>query len=168
MDTDSFIIHIKTPDFYKDSAGDVEKRYDTSNDEVDRPLPKEINKNVIGLMKDGLRGKIIKEFVALRTKIYLYLTDDDKNVKKAKGTKNCVIKRILKFDDYNDCLFQNEIITKLQQRFKSEAHCVYTEEVNKIALGSSDDKRSQTFDRIRTYGANAFKVCKSQMLSKYK
>ena len=105
MDTDSFIIHIKTPDFYKDSAGDVEKRYDTSNDEVDRPLPKEINKNVIGLMKDGLRGKIIKEFVALRTKIYLYLTDDDKNVKKAKGTKNCVIKRILKFDDYNDCLF---------------------------------------------------------------
>ena len=105
MDTDSFIIHIKTPDFYKDSAGDVEKRYDTSNDEVDRPLPKEINKNVIGLMKDGLRGKIIKEFVALRTKIYLYLTDDDKNVKKAKGTKNCVIKRILKFDYYNDCLF---------------------------------------------------------------
>ena len=105
MDTDSFIIHTKTPDFYKDSAGDVEKRYDTSNDEVDRPLPKEINKNVIGLMKDGLRGKIIKEFVALRTKIYLYLTDDDKNVKKAKGTKNCVIKRILKFDDYNDCLF---------------------------------------------------------------
>ena len=105
MDTDSFIIHIKTPDFYKDSAGDVEKRYDTSNDEVDRPLPKEINKNVIGLMKDGLRGKIIKEFVALRTKIYLYLTDVDKNVKKAKGTKNCVIKRILKFDDYNDCLF---------------------------------------------------------------
>ena len=56
-------------------------------------------------MKDGLRGKIINEFFALRPKAYLYLTDDDKNVKKAKGTKNCVIKRILKFDDYNDCLF---------------------------------------------------------------
>ena len=56
-------------------------------------------------MKDGLRGKIINEFVALRPKAYLYLTDDDKNVKKAKGTKYCVIKRILKFDDYNDCLF---------------------------------------------------------------
>ena len=119
-------------------------------------------------MKDGLRGKNINEFVALRPKAYLYLTDDDKNVKKAKGTKNCVIKRILKFDDYNDCLFQNEIITKLQQRFKNEAHCVHAEEVNKIALGSNDDKRSQTFDRIRTYGANAFKVCKSEMLSKYK
>ena len=49
-------------------------------------------------------------------------------------------------------------------------YCAYTEEVNKIALSSNDDKRSQTFDRIRTYsyGTNAFKVCKSEMLSKYK
>ena len=57
-----------------------------------------------------------------------------------------------------------------QQRFKSEAHCVYAEEVNKIALSSNDDKKLQTFDRFRTYlyGTNTFKVCKSEMLSKYK
>ena len=101
-------------------------------------------------MKDELGGKIITEFVALRPKTYSYLTDDDKNVKKAKGTKKCVIKRILKFNDYKNCLFKNEIILKSQQRFKSEAHCVYTEEINKIALSSNDDKRSQTFDRITT------------------
>ena len=88
MDTDSFIIHIKTEDFYKDIADDVKKRYDTSNYEVDRPLPKGMNKKVIGLMKDELGGKIITEFVALRPKTYSYLTDDDKNVKKAEGTKN--------------------------------------------------------------------------------
>ena len=62
------------------------------------------------------------------------------------------------FNDYKDCLFKNEIILRLQQRFKSEPYCVYTEEVNKIALRSNDDKRLQNFDRIRTYpyGINTF------------
>ena len=69
MDTDSFIMHNKTEDFYKDIADDVEKRFDTSNYEVNRPLPKGKNKKVIGLMKDELGGKIMKELVALRPKI---------------------------------------------------------------------------------------------------
>ena len=107
MDTDSFIMHIKTEDFYKDIADDVEKRFDTSNYEVDRPLPTGKNKNVIGLMKDELGGKIMTEFVALRPKTYSYLTDDCEEDKKAKGTKKCVIKRRLKFSDYKDCLMNN-------------------------------------------------------------
>ena len=65
MDTDSFIMDIKTNDFYKDIANDVENRFDTSNYEVNRPLPMRKNKNVIGLMKDELGGKIITEFVTL-------------------------------------------------------------------------------------------------------
>ena len=69
------------------NSDDVKKRCDTSSYEVDRPLPKGINKKVIGLMKDELGGKIITEFVAFRPKTYSYLIDDDKNVKKAKGTK---------------------------------------------------------------------------------
>ena len=84
-----------------------------------------MNKKLIGFMKDELGGNIITEFAALEPKTYLYLTDDDKDVKKAKGTKKCVIKRILRFNDYKDCLFKNEIILKSQQRFKSETHCVY-------------------------------------------
>ena len=78
-------------------------------------------------MKDELREKIITEFVALRPKTYSYLTDDDKNVKKAKGTKKCLIKRILKFNDHTNYLLKNEIILKSQQKFKSEGHCLYTE-----------------------------------------
>ena len=70
MDTGSFIMNIKTEDFYKDIANDVEKRFDTSNYEVDRPLPTGKNKKVIGLMKDELGGKIIMDFVALRPKTY--------------------------------------------------------------------------------------------------
>ena len=168
MDTDSFIMHIKTEDFYKDIANDVEKRFDTSNYEVNRPLPTGKNKKVIGLMKDELGGKIMTEFVALWPKNYSYLTDDSEEDKKAKGTKKCVIKRRLKFSDYKDCLLNNEIILKSQQRFKSGKYDVYTEEVNKIALSSNDVKRLQTFNRIISYpcGASAGKVCKTELLSK--
>ena len=87
MDTDSFIIYIKTKDFYKDIADDVECKFDPSKYEVDRPLPTGKNKKVIGLMKDELRGKIIKEFVAFRPKTYAYFTDDCEEDKKAKGIK---------------------------------------------------------------------------------
>ena len=83
IDTDSFLFHIKTKDFYKDIADDGWKRYNTSNYKVERPLPIGMNKKVIGLMKDGLGWwKIITEFAE-----YSYLTDDDKNVKKAKEKK---------------------------------------------------------------------------------
>ena len=70
MDTDSFIMHIKTENFYKDIADDVEKRFDTSNYEANRPLPTEKNKKMIGLVKDELGVKIKTEFVALRPKTY--------------------------------------------------------------------------------------------------
>ena len=70
------------------------------------------------------------------------------------------------FENYKDCLFNDKIILKSQQRFKSYNRNVYTEEINKITLSSNDDKRSQTSDRIKTYpyGRNAFKVCESEML----
>ena len=92
-DTDSFIINIKTNDFYKDIANDVEDRFDTSNYEVYRPLRTGKNKKVVGLMKDELGGKVITEFVALRPMTYSYLTDDCKEDKKARETKKCVVKK---------------------------------------------------------------------------
>ena len=92
--TDSFVIHIKTEDFYEDIIDGVEKWFDKSNyiKDDNRPLPIGGNKNVICLFKDGLSGQIMKEFVELRAKAWAYLMDDDTEHKKAKGTKNCVIK----------------------------------------------------------------------------
>ena len=145
-DTDSFIIDIKTEDFYEDIPDNVEKRFDTSNYEIDRPSPRGKNKKLIVLMKDELGGRIMTEFIALRPKTYTYLMDDNNEVKKAKGTKKCMIKKELNINDYKDCLLSNKIVLKSQQRFKSERHDVYTEEINKIALNSNDDKRLQTFD----------------------
>ena len=89
-------------------------------------MPTGKNKKIIGLMKDELGGKIITEFVTLRPKTYSYLTDDGKEDKKAKGTKKCVIKRMIQFDDYKNCLLKNKILLKSQQRFTSKKHDVYT------------------------------------------
>ena len=151
MDTDSFVMNTKTEDFYKDISNDVEKKFDTSNYEVNRPLPGGKNKKVIGLMKDELGGKIITEFVTLRPKTYSYLINDCKEDKKAKGTKKCVIKRMIKFNDYKNCLLKDEIILKLQQRFISKKHNVYTENINKAALSNNDDKRIVSSDKITSY-----------------
>ena len=136
IDTDSFILNIKTEDFYKDIANDVEKRFDTSNYEVNRPTGK--NKKVIGLMKDELGANIVTEFVTLRPKTYSYLTDD---CKEAKGTIKCVIKRMIKFNDCKNCLLKDEVVLTLQQRFRRKGHDVYTENINKIALSNNDEKK---------------------------
>ena len=88
MDTDSFIMNVKTEDFYKDISNDVGNRFDMSNYEVDRPLSTGKNRKVIGLMKEELGGKIITEFVTLRPRTYSYLTDDCKEDKKLKEQKN--------------------------------------------------------------------------------
>ena len=108
------------------------------------------------------------EFVAVRPKTYSYLMDDGNVTKKAKGTKKCVIKRVLKFNDYKNCLLKKQTVLVPQQRFKSEAHDLYTEEVNKIELGSNDDKRLLDYDGITTYlyGTSAGKACNTELLSK--
>ena len=109
------------------------------------------NKKVIGLMKDELEEEIITEFVTLRPKTYSYLTDDSKEEKKAKGTKKCVIKKMIKFDDYKKCLLNEKVILISQQRFISNKHDVYTENVNKIALSNNDDKRIVSSNKITSY-----------------
>ena len=119
------------------------------------------------------------EFCALTAKVYSFLIDEYTDVdyeknnivnKKAKGTKKCIIKRELMFENYKDSLFNDKIILRSQHRFRSDHHNVYTEEVNKIALSSNDDKRIHTFDKVTTYsyGTNVFAACKNEMLLKNK
>ena len=132
-------------------------------------------------MKDELGGKIMTKFVGLRAKTYSYLIDNGSKDKKAKGSKKCVIKRKLKFENYKNCLeatqLENKInylekykvdinsikknhkeliknnksILKTQQRFKSKRYNVFTEEINKIALSSNDDKIMQSIYSIEAY-----------------
>ena len=120
MDTDSFVYDINTEDFYKDIAGDVETRFDTSG-YCDRPLPIGKNKKVIGLMKDELGGKIMKEFIALRPKMYSYRVGKSEP-KKCKGIKKCVVKKTITFEDYKKCLFEGRNIHRSQLLFRSNKH----------------------------------------------
>ena len=84
-DTDSFIIHIMTEDFFEDIS-DIEIWFDTFNyDENDkRPLPIGENKKELGFLKDELGGKMMKEVCVLRAKTWAYRMDDDSEKKKAK------------------------------------------------------------------------------------
>ena len=152
---------MKIEDIYVDMAENVQTRFDTSNYEKGKPLPK--GRKYFG-------GKILTEFHALRPEMCSYLTDDNDENKKSKDTKGCVIKRKLQFEDYKNCLeatqLENEsiqieknkidvdsliennkkfwksklintkdkLILKSQQRFRSKKQIIFTEEVNKMAL----------------------------------
>ena len=116
-------------------------------------------------------------FCALREKAYSFLIDDysDEDYEKnkiinikAKGTKKCIVKREIIFKNYVDALFNDEVIIRSQQRFRSDHHKFCAEEVNKMALSGNDDKGVQTFDKVTTYpyGTNTFMVCENEM--KYK
>ena len=112
-----FIFLVKI--FFEDINNDVKRWFDTSNyDNNDkRSLPMGMNKKVIGLFKDQLGGKIMKEFCALRAKAYSYLMDNDSKKKKTKVKKKCVRKRRLMFQNYKDSLFNNKTILKSKQIF---------------------------------------------------
>ena len=118
MNTD--IVYIKTDAIYKGIAEDAEIRFDTSNYELDRSLTKGTNQKVIVLMTDELGEKIIIKFVGLRAKTYSYLIDDGSEDKKAKGTKKCVIKRKLKFENYKNCLEATQLDNKIKYLEKNK------------------------------------------------
>ena len=141
-DTDSLIYSIKTEDFYKDIADNVENRFDTSGypNDGSGPLPVQKNKKVIGLMKDEPGGEIMKEFISLRPKMYGYRVGNSEP-KKCKGIEKCVVKRTISFDDYKRCLFGGEQCHQSQLLLRSCKHEVKTLEVNKLPLSREDDKR---------------------------
>ena len=99
MDMDSFIFHVKLEDLYENLVVNIEPIFNTSNYEVERPLLKRKNKLVIGLVKDELGRKIMKELVALRPNMYSYLMHDVHVDKRSKCTKKCAIKQEIKFED---------------------------------------------------------------------
>ena len=164
-DTDSFLYEIETEDFYKDISGDVKDRFDTSEYKEGHPsgIPTGINKKVLGMFKDETAGKIIKEFVGLRSKLYSYIMEEGKENKKCKGVKKQVVKENITHEDYKTCLLTGKEILRKQNILRSYDHEVYTEEVNKIALSAADDKRyllKDSFDTL-AWGHHRIKELKN-------
>ena len=114
MNTDSFVLNIFTEYFFEDTNNDVERWLDTSNyyKNDKRPLQIGVNNKVLGMFKDQLDGKIMKEFCALRTKTFTYLMEGNSEMKKAKEAKKYVVKRRLMFENYKDLLFNNKTIMR--------------------------------------------------------
>ena len=151
-DTDSLAYEVQTEDFYKDISGDVAAKFDTSNFPKDHPsgIEAEHNKKVVGMFKDEAGGRIIEGFVGLRAKLYCYKMLEGAEEKKCKGVKKPVFKKSIKYEDYKECLFSGKEQLRKMNVIRSYGHEVYTEEVNKIALGSNDDKRIILEDGIHT------------------
>ena len=159
-DTDSLMYEIETEDFYKDISGDVKDKFDTSDYPENHPsgIPTGINKKVLGMMKDEAAGKIIKEFVGLRSKLYSFVMDDGGEIKKCKGIKKQVVERSIRHEHYKTCLTTGKELLRKQNILRSYEHEVYTEEVNKVALSALDDKRYILSDGMDTLALGHYKI----------
>ena len=126
MDTASFVYNIEMDDM--------------SDYSCSRPLPMGVNMKVIGLMKNGLGGRIMTKFMALRPKLYIYKTLSGSRSKKCKGAKKSMVKKMLDLDDYKQCLLAGQNIFRKQLMFQNRLHKVHMIEVNKVALNRDNDK----------------------------
>ncbi|XP_072394634.1 uncharacterized protein [Diabrotica undecimpunctata] len=151
MDTDSFIYELYCDDAYEEVIKSDISKFDTSDYAADNiyNIPR-VNKKVLGVMKDENKGEIMTNFVGLRSKMYTFKVQSGRVTKKAKGTKHNIVKNVIKFNDYVNCLnhFKEQIAT--QRSIRSYSHNVYSIEQTKIALSPYDDKRYLISNSFRT------------------
>ncbi|KAF4530493.1 hypothetical protein B566_EDAN018469 [Ephemera danica] len=148
MDTDSYIIEVKTHDVYDDMIQHREY-YDTSNYDPGHKCFSVVNHKVLGKMKDETHGQPISHFVGLRAKMYSFKVGT-KEVKRAKGVKRVALKKKITFKDYTKCLRKHKALLTQFRCIRSMQHQLYTVEQRKVALSSFDDKRYILPDGICT------------------
>ena len=155
-DTDALIMNIFTEDIYEDMK-QIQNELDTSDYPENHNLYSEENKNKIGKFKDELQGKIMNEIVFLRSKAYSFTLTDLSEEKKLKGIGKTTIKKDIKFNDYKNCLFNNETKMSKMYTLNSDKHNMFINEINKVSLSSFDDKRYICDNGIDTqpYGINS-------------
>ena len=151
---------IQTEDFYKDISADVKHMFDTSDYPLNHPsgIPSGFNKKVLGMFNDEASGKVVDEFVGLRPKLYSYKMFEGEESKKCKGIKKSVGKKSIAHEDYKKCLFTGKEQLRKMNVIRSHRHEVYTEEVNKIALCPSDDKRHILEDGVHTLAFGHYRI----------
>ena len=110
------------------------------------------------MFKDEVGGKVIDEFVGLRAKLYSYKMLEGEESKKCKGVKKSVVKKSIAHGDYKKCLFTGKEQLRKMNIVRSYKHEVYTEEVNKIALCPSDDKRHILEDGVHTLALGHYMI----------
>lgn len=167
-DTDSLIYNIRTFNFFNDIRYDLFPYFDTSNYPKDHYCFSENHKNQPGYFKDEMGGKILKEFVSLRPKLYAYKTENNDEVKKAKGVKKYVINQHMYFKNYIEVLnayinhtsLDNKQTRRDMNFIQSNKHVVHSKTMNKLVLSGNDDKRFITNDGINSLAYGHYKLKK--------
>ena len=156
-DTDSLTYEIETEDVYKD-LWKRKKLFDNSDYPKGSPYEFQENKKVIGKFKDESCGKIMSEFVGLRSKMYSYIMEDGKGGMTAKGIKKNVIKKDIMHEDYKNTLLNEEQMRHKMRTIRSVKHKLQSFEINKISLSCFDDKRYILNDGINSYAYGHYKI----------
>ena len=154
-DTDSLTYEIKTDDVYKDFWKD-KQIFDNSDYEEKSPFFDKTNNKVIGKFKDEAAGVPIIEFVGLRSKMYSYQKDNNKQERTAKGIKKVVIKKDLTHENYKQTLLENKQMYHKMKTIRSIKHKLGSYEINKVSLSCFDDKIYLTKDGIKSYAYGHF------------
>nr|DAC81386.1 TPA_asm: PolB [Parasteatoda house spider adintovirus] len=155
-DTDSLCYHIETEDIYHDMRENIDL-YDTSDYPKHHFLHSEVNKKVLGKMKDELNGVVVVEFVGLRSKLYSILSEDGEK-KAAKGVVKSVRNKKLKHSSYIKCLFENSRVREKMKTIISKNHQLYSVTTNKLALCPLDDKRYILENGCDTFAHGHFRI----------
>ena len=147
-DTDSLLYEVETDDIYKDMQENLDW-YDTSDYPVDHPLHSNVNKKVLGKMKDEMAGEPIEEFVGLRSKMYS-IKSGGVEKKTAKGIRKNTIRRSLRHQMYKDVLFEEKVTEATMRAIRSVNHQLYSVKIKKLALSPFDDKRFVCDNKVDT------------------
>jgi hypothetical protein len=148
-DTDSLAYEIFTDNIYKDMLDEMHL-FDTSNFKTDHFLYSKTNMKVLGKMKDELDGRLVREFVGLRSKMYSFLEESGTSKKVGKGIMKATLKKQIKHVDYKDCLFSKTLAMHHMVSIRSIDHEIYTIDQKKITLSPYDDKRYILPDGVNT------------------
>ena len=140
MDTDAFVLHITEGNIIK-KFKELDTHFDCSDYPKDNLLYSNENQKVVGKFKDELKGDVMTKFISLRSKMYSFQTlNSTKDKKICKGIKKSTVENELSFNDYYDCLFNNNSKSLSFNIIRSENHILYTEEITKKGLSTIDDK----------------------------
>ena len=156
-DTDSLCYEIQTKDIYNELWEDKEL-FDNSDYPKDSQYYSSENKKVIGKFKDEAAGMPIKEFVGLRSKMYSYVKENNKNEKTAKGIRKYVIQKEITHENYKDCLFNRKQLLHKMNTIRSVNHQIGSYKLNKISLSCFDDKRYILDDGCNSWAYGHYKI----------
>ncbi|XP_056008808.1 uncharacterized protein LOC130051232 [Ostrea edulis] len=139
-DTDSLFYRFEVQDLYNEIHQHMDL-FDTSNYPREHFLFSDKNKKVVGKMKDETAGTVVRGFAGLRPKMYSFVVNDGKEVKKAKGVSKTVVSKEIMYKQYVDCLSNGEYERHNMRSIRSDNHNLYLKSIHKVSLSSFDDKR---------------------------